>query len=115
MYGPAAPSPSPSPRLDETGRRRARLNEQWHERSARRRSDSPARALIDHLSGAPILSVETVGALLGKSYETARAAVASLREDGVLATLVIAVERHALSTAVPELGTITQAVELATV
>lgn len=67
----------------------ARLKEQWHTLIARRRSDSSARALIDYLPGTPILSVETAASLLGKSYETARAAVAALEQDGVLAQVTL--------------------------
>ncbi len=67
----------------------ARLKEEWHAMSAKRRSDSSARALIDHLPGTPVLSVETAAALLGKPYETARTAVASLEEDGVLAQVTL--------------------------
>lgn len=67
----------------------ADLKKQWHARSAHRRVDSSARALIDHLPGTPILTAETAANLLGRSYETGRAAVAALQDDGVLAQVTL--------------------------
>lgn len=67
----------------------AELKKRWQGMSGHRRSDSSARALIDHLPGTPILSVETAAGLVGRSYETGRAAVAALEEDGVLAQVTL--------------------------
>ena len=67
----------------------AELKKRWQAMSAHRRVDSSARALIDHLPGTPILSVEAAAGLLGRSYETGRAAVAALEEDGVLAQVTL--------------------------
>lgn len=67
----------------------ADLKARWHAMSAHRRSDSSARALIEHLPGTPILTAETAAGVLGRAYETGRAAVAALEEDGVLAQVTL--------------------------
>lgn len=67
----------------------ADLKKRWQGMAAHRRADSSARALIEHLPGTPIISVDTAAGLLGRPYETARAAVTALEADGVLSQVTL--------------------------
>lgn len=62
----------------------AALQSGWRDATAKRRADAAARALIAHLPAHPILTVGSATAILGRSPETARAAVTALEADGVL-------------------------------
>lgn len=62
----------------------ATLQAGWLEAAAHRRTDAAARSLIAHLPAHPILTVGSATAILGRSPETARAAVTALEADGVL-------------------------------
>ncbi|MFN8232571.1 MAG: hypothetical protein U0V56_03550 [Actinomycetota bacterium] len=58
-------------------------------RARRPRQGSTARRLIDGLVGHPVVSVESVEALLGVSDEAARLALTRLEGDGVLRQVTV--------------------------
>jgi Fic family protein len=73
----------------------AALKVTWRERCARRRADSAAVALLDHLPSHPILTGADAMRLTGRSGPAARAALNDLTEDGVLAEVTLAKRNRA--------------------
>jgi Fic family protein len=60
------------------------VQQQWRERLGRVRADSAASRLIDALPGAPIVTVQSAAALIGRSHQAVNEAIPRLVEAGVL-------------------------------
>lgn len=67
----------------------AALQESWRERVAPVRANSALDLLLGKLIGAPILTVSTAAALIGRSFPATNAAVDRLTEAGILRQLTI--------------------------
>lgn len=72
----------------------ATLHNRWIERIGRARRNSSARLLLAALPGAPLISVKTAAALIGRSTVNTNAAVNRLVEAGVLAQRNLGKQRY---------------------
>ncbi len=76
----------------------ADLKRTWEHATAHRRADATARALIPLLPAHPMITADMAAQLLGRSYESGRAAVQQLEDDGVLAQVTIGKRNRAYET-----------------
>lgn len=60
------------------------VQERWCETLGKVRSDSAARRLIEILPGAPVITVQSAAALIGRSVQATNQAIAQLETLGVL-------------------------------
>jgi Fic family protein len=60
------------------------IQDKWRERLGRVRADSAAARLIDALPGAPMVTVQSAAALIGRSEQAVNEAIPRLSEAGVL-------------------------------
>ncbi|MGW4770200.1 Fic family protein [Nocardia sp. NPDC004278] len=87
----------------------AALQRSWRDRVAPVRANSALDLLLDKLVGAPILTVSTAAALIGRSFPAANAAVERLTEAGILHQLTIGRRNRAFES--PEVITAFTALE----
>ncbi|MEU1547958.1 hypothetical protein [Nocardia sp. NPDC005745] len=69
--------------------RAAELQESWRDRVAPVRANSALDLLLGKLVGAPILTVATAAALIGRSFPATNAAVERLTKAGILRQLTV--------------------------
>lgn len=74
---------------EEHERRVAEVQAAWRERLGRLRADSAAARLVEALPGAPVLTVQTAAALVGRSVQAANQAVERLERAGVLRQITV--------------------------
>jgi Fic family protein len=70
-------------------RRTVELESSWRERLDRVRADSATDRLLRRLAGAPVLTVESAAALIGRTYNPANEAIQRLVEAGILEQITI--------------------------
>ncbi len=76
----------------------AALQAEWREAASSRRADASALALIPFLPAHPMITAGMAGRLLGRSYETGRAALRQLDADGVVAQVTVGRRNRAYET-----------------
>jgi Fic family protein len=69
--------------------RSAQLEAQWRERLGRVRANSATDLLLRRLPGAPVLTVHSAEALLGRTFKPTRDAIGRLVETGILKPVTI--------------------------
>jgi Fic family protein len=69
--------------------RTAQLEEQWRQRLGRVRAKSATDLLLHRLAGAPVLTAESVAALIGRTFKPANDAIQRLVEVGILRQITI--------------------------
>ena len=79
----------------------AEIQQKWRERLGRVRRDSASDLLLEALPGAPVLTVQSAAALIGRSGQATNEAVARLLDAGVLAQTTVGKRNRAFET--PEL------------
>jgi Fic family protein len=69
--------------------RASSLEEQWRERVGRVRANSATDLLLHRLAGAPVLTAESAGVLLGRTFTPANEAIQRLVQAGILRQITI--------------------------